>query len=157
MVDADLKPERVVIEITERFGGRVASVVKSLHRLRAHGFKIAVDDVGTGNSGLATLRQVHVEYVKLDRSIVAAASTDPAARAVLMAIATYARETGAFVIAEGIEDRETLDFLQAIDDTTLRGEFIIQGGQGYGLGRPAIDITPQRPSHLLPDPVSLTQ
>ena len=141
---AGLPPERVVIEITERFGGRVASVVKSLHRLRAHGFKIAVDDVGTGNSGLATLRQVHAEFVKLDRSIVVAASTDPASRAVLMAIAAYARETGAFVIAEGIEDRETLDFLHTIDEHGLREGIVIQGGQGYGLGRPAAAIDAAR-------------
>jgi EAL domain-containing protein (putative c-di-GMP-specific phosphodiesterase class I) len=100
---------------------------------------------------------VHVEFVKLDRSIVSATSTHPAARAVLMAIATYARETGAFVIAEGIEDRETLDFLHVLDDKTLRGELVIQGGQGYGLGRPAANITPERPTHLLADLPSLTR
>jgi EAL domain-containing protein (putative c-di-GMP-specific phosphodiesterase class I) len=118
--------------------------------LRAHGFKIAVDDVGTGNSGLATLRQVQAEFVKLDRSIVVAASTDPASRAVLMAIAAYARETGAFVIAEGIEDRETLDFLHTIDEHGLRDGIVIQGGQGYGLGRPAaaIDAVRQAPPHV---------
>jgi EAL domain-containing protein (putative c-di-GMP-specific phosphodiesterase class I) len=97
---AGLAPGPVVIEITERFGGRAASIVKCLQRLRLQGFKIAVDDVGTGNSGLAILRQVKVEFVKIDRSIVAAAPTDPGARAVLMAIATYARQTGAFVLAE---------------------------------------------------------
>jgi diguanylate cyclase (GGDEF)-like protein len=142
---AGLMPERVVIEITERFGGRAAPLVNCLQRLRSQGFKIAVDDVGTGNSGLATLRQVHAEFVKLDRSIVVAASTDPASRAVLMAIAAYARETGAFVIAEGIEDRETLDFLHTIDDHAPRGDVVIQGGQGYGLGRPTALIDAGRP------------
>jgi EAL domain-containing protein (putative c-di-GMP-specific phosphodiesterase class I) len=57
-----------------------------------------------------------------------------------MAIATYARQTGAFVIAEGIEDDETLEFLHAIDERELRGDAVIQGGQGYGLGRPATDV-----------------
>ena len=61
------------------------------------------------------LRKVGAEFVKIDRSIVAAAAADPNARAVLMAMATYARQTGSFVIAEGIEDQETLDFLRHVD------------------------------------------
>jgi EAL domain-containing protein (putative c-di-GMP-specific phosphodiesterase class I) len=140
--------ERVVIEITERFGGRADPIVKCLKRLRSQGFKIAVDDVGTGNSGLAMLRQVTVEFVKLDRSIVTAAPTDPSARGVLMAIATFARQTGSFVIAEGIEDDETLEFLHSIDERTPRGSSIIQGGQGYGLGRPTDNILDIKPTAL---------
>ena len=137
-----------MIELTERFGGRASAITNCLQRLRSQGFRIAIDDVGTGNSGLAILRQVEVEFVKLDRTIVTAAPTDPAARAVLMAISTFARQTGALVIAEGIEDRETLDFLQGLDDRASEGETIIQGGQGYGLGRPAATINPTRPEHL---------
>jgi diguanylate cyclase (GGDEF)-like protein len=143
--NAGLAPERIVIEVTERFGGRAASIVKCLARLRAYGFKVAIDDIGTGNSGLAILRQVDVDFVKLDRTIVAAASTDAAARAVLLAIATYARETGAFVIAEGIEDAETLEFLRSIHERDLSGGVVIQGGQGYGLGRPAPAIVSVAP------------
>jgi diguanylate cyclase (GGDEF)-like protein len=133
---AGLPLDRVVIEVTERFGTRTASVIKCLERLRAQGFKFAIDDVGTGNSGLAMLRQIEVDYVKIDRSIVVAAPTEPGARAVLMAIAAYAQQTGAFVIAEGVEDDETLAFLAGIDDRTLHGDTVIRGGQGYVLGRP---------------------
>ena len=75
---------------------------------RRTGFKLALDDVGTGNSGLEMLRNVQADYVKIDGGIVTAAPTDHNARAVLMAMATYARQTGAYVIAEGIEDHETL-------------------------------------------------
>jgi diguanylate cyclase (GGDEF)-like protein len=74
---AGIAPARVVIEITERFSGRAAPIVKCLQRLRSRGLKIALDDVGSGNSGLAVLRQVKVEFVKLDRTIVAAAPTEP--------------------------------------------------------------------------------
>ena len=145
---AGFSAERVVIEITERFGGRAAAIVKCLQRLRSQGFKIAVDDVGTGNSGLAILSQVKAEFVKLDRSIVAAAATDPGARAMLMAVATYARQTDAFVIAEGIEDDETLEFLHGIDEL---GAALIQGGQGYGLGHPTATIRsiPASPVRIL--------
>jgi diguanylate cyclase (GGDEF)-like protein len=141
--------ERVVVEVTERFGARTASVIKSLRRLRAQGFKIALDDVGTGNAGLEMLHRVGTDFVKIDRSIVSAAPSEPNARAVLMAMATLARQTGAFVIAEGIEDEETLDFLRHVDRSDVRPDNVIQGGQGYGLGRPAEEI-PHAPADLLP-------
>jgi diguanylate cyclase (GGDEF)-like protein len=139
---AGLSRRRVVVEVTERFGGRTAAVVKCLRRLREQGFKTALDDVGTGNSGLEMLRKVDAEFVKLDRSIVTAAPTEPSARAVLMAMATFARQTGAFVIAEGIEDEDTLQFLRGIDDHDLHVDTIIQGGQGFQLGRPSTEIPP---------------
>ncbi len=145
---AGLAPESVVVEVTERFGGRTASVVERLKQLRQQGFKIAVDDVGTGNSGLEMLREIHAEYVKIDRSIVITAATEPGARAVLMAMAIFARQTGAFVIAEGIEDDETLEFLRGIDDRDLSSSAIIQGGQGFGLGRPSQHVSPQAPPLL---------
>jgi diguanylate cyclase (GGDEF)-like protein len=135
-----IDPCRIVIEVTERFGGRMSSVVKSLQRLRAAGLQLAVDDVGTGNSGLEMLRQVHAEFVKLDRSVVVAAMTEPGARAVLLAMATFANETGAFVIAEGIEDTDMLDFLRGLEDDMTVARPRIHGGQGYGLGRPSHTI-----------------
>lgn len=142
-------PSRVVIEVTERFGGRMASVVKSLQRLRAAGLRLAIDDVGTGNSGLEMLRQLNAEFVKLDRSVVVAAMTEPGARAVLLAIATFANETGAFVIAEGIEDMDMLDFLQRLEGDMTVARPQIHGGQGYGLGRPDHAIPPTTNDLLL--------
>jgi len=138
--EADVPPGRIVVEVTERFGGRTAPVVKSLRQLREQGFKLALDDVGTGNAGLEMLREVGAEFVKLDRSIVAAAPDEANARAVLLAMATFARQTGAYVIAEGIEDDTLLDWVRTIDDTIPREAAMVQGGQGYGLGRPSAAI-----------------
>ncbi len=134
---AGLTPDQVVIEVTERFGGRAASVVKCLRRMKAQGFRIALDDVGTGNSGLAMLRDVCADYLKIDRAIVAASATEPTARAVLLAMATFADKTAAVVIAEGIEDHETLEYLRDLDRSELSGSSLIQAGQGYQLGRPS--------------------
>jgi diguanylate cyclase (GGDEF)-like protein len=146
---AGLSPQAVVVEVTERFGARTERVVKRLKRLREQGFKIAVDDVGTGNSGLEMLSKIHAEFVKLDRSIIVAAATEPSARAVLMAMATFAHQTGAFVIAEGIEDEDTLEFLRAINEEhELASDVIIQGGQGFGLGRPSYELSPESPAML---------
>ena len=109
-----------------------------LQRLRKQGFQIALDNVGTGNSGLEMLRKVDADFVKLDPSIVIAAPTDPSARAVLLAMATFARQTGSFVIAEGMEDDDTLQFLRGIDMRDLHIDTIIQGGQGGELGSPSL-------------------
>jgi diguanylate cyclase (GGDEF)-like protein len=145
---AGLAPEQVVAEVTERIGARTAPVLKSLERLRARGFKLALDDVGTGNAGLEMLRKIGAEYVKIDRSIVAAAATEPNARAVLMAMATFARQSGAFVIADGIEDEETLEFLRGVEALDARPGTIIQGGQGFELGQPATPATSPRDEAL---------
>jgi diguanylate cyclase (GGDEF)-like protein len=127
-------PTCVVIEVTERMGSRTDRVIDSIRHLRARGFRIAIDDMGSGNSGLEMLRELEPEYVKLDRSVVVGALTDRHARGILMGVTAFAHETGASVIAEGIEDDEVLDFI-----TTLRaraGDPQIIGGQGYRLGRP---------------------
>jgi diguanylate cyclase (GGDEF)-like protein len=145
---AGLSPQAVVVEVTERFGGRTTSVVKRLKQLRQQGFKIAVDDVGTGNSGLDILSKVNPEFVKLDRSIVVAAATESSARGVLMAMATFARQTGAFMIAEGIEDEDTLQFLRGIGERDRSRRTIIQGGQGFGLGRPSPELLSEPPAIL---------
>jgi diguanylate cyclase (GGDEF)-like protein len=143
VLSAGLSPERVVVEVTERFGGRMSAVLASLRRLRAQGFRIALDDVGTGNAGLEMLREVGADFVKLDRSIVAGAPEQSNARAVLLAMATFARQTGAYVIAEGIEDDALLDYVRTIDDALPReAATMIQGGQGYGLGRPSPTVPP---------------
>ena len=152
---AGLAPSQVVVEVTERFTGRGVSIVKALRILREQGFKLALDDVGTGNSGLEMLSQVQAEFVKIDRSIVVAAVAEPTARAVLMAMATYASQTHSLVIAEGIEDQETLDFLTQIDTSALRPRRIITGGQGYGLGVPSPQLPLERPDILRSHPPRL--
>ena len=128
---AGLRPERVVLEVTERFSGDLERVVSEATALRALGFKLALDDVGAGNSGLEMLRDLSVDFVKIDREVVWRAVDDSSARAVLLSITTFARQTGAYVIAEGIE---TDQMLQLVGDA--------QGVQGYLLGRP--DELPDR-------------
>src|SRR5581483_9173842 len=141
---AGLSPDNVVVEVTERFGGRTEAVVRRLTRLRKQGFKIAIDDVGTGNSGLEVLRRIDAEFIKLDAGVVSAAKSESGARAILMAMALFARQTGARVIAEGIENADDLRFIKDLNDNhEVWLDNVVQGGQGYGLGRPS----PERPTH----------
>ncbi|MDQ2622759.1 MAG: bifunctional diguanylate cyclase/phosphodiesterase [Actinomycetota bacterium] len=145
VIEAGVEVDRVVIEVTERYWGRTQPVMRHLKTLKAQGFKIALDDVGTGNSGLEMLGQVEADFVKIDRSIITAAPHDRSARAVLMAIATYAYQTGSFVIAEGIETSDILNFVEGIDAEAMRAALVVQGGQGYGLGRPSPDFPTDSP------------
>ena len=139
---AGLEPERVVLEITERFDGRIDRIVAEATRLRALGFKLALDDVGAGNSGLQMMRELELDFVKIDRMVLVRAVTDVTARAVLVSVIAFARETGTFVIAEGIEDDEMLALARwpRPAEADLLGA---QGLQGYLLGRPGALDAPE--------------
>ncbi len=135
---AGLSPERVVLEITERCLARPAVVRRETKRLRELGFNIALDDMGVGYTGLDMLRMVPVDYLKVDREIVAGALVDTTARSVLAAILAFALEAGTFVIAEGIENEAMLDFLcQAARESPDRQ---VHAVQGYLLGRPSFEL-----------------
>ena len=66
------------------------------------------------------------------------------------ALATFALHTGAFVIAEGIEDDYTLDILRDLEQERTDSHAIVQGGQGYGLGKPSPKIDIELPASLRP-------
>jgi EAL domain-containing protein (putative c-di-GMP-specific phosphodiesterase class I) len=100
------------------------------------------------------LARLNVEFVKIDRSVVSGAMTEPRARGVLLAMATYATETGAFVIAEGIEDVDMLEFLRRLEDDLTVARPRIHGGQGFGLGRPG-GAMPATTNELLQDRIAV--
>jgi EAL domain-containing protein (putative c-di-GMP-specific phosphodiesterase class I) len=134
VAEAGLEVSRVVVEVTEQ--GQISSELlnQRLAELRALDFRIALDDVGAGNAGIQVLRTVRVDYLKIDRSVVAEALSSDAARAVLSALLAYAAEMDSYVIAEGIETNDMLGFVQAL---SLRAPRIQVGGvQGFHLGRP---------------------
>jgi EAL domain-containing protein (putative c-di-GMP-specific phosphodiesterase class I) len=101
------------------------------------GFTLALDDTGAGNAGLEMLSQVPVDVVKIDRGVVVKALTDRAARGVLAGIIAIARETGTYVIAEGIEDQAMLDLVRRVGGRAGSVQDGVQGVQGYLLGRPS--------------------
>ncbi len=134
---AGLEPERVVLEITERTDARMEILRPETERLRALGFKLALDDVGAGNAGLEMLRALPVEFIKVDRGVVSAAVEDRSARAVLLGIMAFARELDAFVIAEGIETEAMLELARDPEPARKLVSLGAQGAQGYLLGRPS--------------------
>jgi len=134
---AGYEPERVVLEITERTDARKELLIPEAARLRALGFKLALDDVGAGNAGLEMLSALPVDFIKIDRAVVSAAVEDRGARAVMLAIMAFARESGSFVIAEGIESEAMLELARDPHPNGETRSVGAQGAQGFLLGRPA--------------------
>ena len=124
--DDTIPYDRVLLEITEReFVDPVAA--GSLNALHASGWRVAVDDFGTGHSSLAALEQLAIDRLKIDRAFVSTISDETINRPVLDAIIQLADRLTIPTIAEGIETQAQLDYLAA------RG---VQFGQGYLIGRP---------------------
>jgi diguanylate cyclase (GGDEF)-like protein len=127
---------RVVIELTERTAIPGSLLLHGLDSLREAGFRVALDDVGSGNSGLELLRSAKFDFVKIDRSVIVSALDRGPGRAVVSALVALGNEIGANVIAEGVEDTAMLDVVRAA--ITDRPQLSIMGLQGYLFGRPAI-------------------
>jgi len=135
---AGLDANNVVIELTERRIDDQAAIIQRAQTLRALGVRMALDDTGSGHAGLEILSKLRLDFVKIDRSLLVKAIHDPGARGVLAGIIAIARETGSYLIAEGIESRELLDFACVAHDpgnATVAG---VRGVQGYLLGRPEL-------------------
>lgn len=103
------------------------SAVALLTDIRRLGVKIAIDDFGTGYSSLSYLKRLPIDILKLDRSFVNGATSDPDDAALVMAIITLAHNLRLKVIAEGVETEEHLRFLRLLR---------CDGGQGYLFGKP---------------------
>jgi diguanylate cyclase (GGDEF)-like protein len=138
---AGLRPHQIVLELTEHATTRLRHVVREITRLRDLGFKIALDDVGAGNAGLELLCSVAVDFVKVDRSVIAKAGHDASALGVLEAVIAYAARTGATVIAEGIEEEAQLALVREPSTAEFAPRHGIRAGQGFLLGRPSPEFT----------------
>jgi diguanylate cyclase (GGDEF)-like protein len=121
LADADLAPQRLVIEVTESTVLDSTTVSATLDELVRLGVGIALDDFGTGYSALTTLRSLPIDIVKIDKSFVAGALTQAADQAVVEAIVQMADRLGLQTVAEGVESVEQQTFLEAAGVTALQG------------------------------------
>lgn len=130
---APLEPwaHRVVLEITERaplqdFQGAEAVLAELTRR----GFRIAVDDIGSGYNSLAVLAELQPAFIKADMSIVRNIDREARKQRLLQLLASFASASGAELIAEGVET-------EAEELASARcGAHLVQG---FHVGRPAID------------------
>jgi len=105
-------------------------------RLRAAGFGFAIDDAGSGYSGLESIVQLRPEYVKVPRTLVAGLDEDRIKREIVGSLAALGERIDAELIAEGIETRGELESLRGLG---------VPWGQGFLLGRPAARPVVTRP------------
>ncbi|CQR55315.1 EAL domain/GGDEF domain protein [Paenibacillus riograndensis SBR5] len=126
--ELNLSPERVVFELTERQAVQdYVGFEKVLSHYREQGFRIAVDDAGSGYNSLKTLVYLKPEFIKLDKFLIRGIHSNREQQELLELISEYASRSATRVIAEGIETEEELLYLQMAS---------IEFGQGYALGRP---------------------
>jgi diguanylate cyclase (GGDEF)-like protein/PAS domain S-box-containing protein len=123
-----VSPGRVELEITETTLMMDAErTLPLLDELRAMGVHLSIDDFGTGYSSLSALQQFPIGTLKIDRSFVRNAATDPDDATIVRTIIEMGRSLGLQVLAEGIETQEQLAFLRSAG---------CQFGQGRLLSEP---------------------
>jgi EAL domain-containing protein (putative c-di-GMP-specific phosphodiesterase class I) len=123
----DRSPQTVVLDITEHERIRDYDLLRRvLSAYRSEGIRFALDDVGEGHSTLELIAASSCEFLKLGRSVTMTSSR-VSSRSVMDAAITFARVSGALVIAEGIENEFAADVMKAAG---------IGLGQGFGLGKP---------------------
>ncbi|MCU1396029.1 MAG: diguanylate phosphodiesterase [Ilumatobacteraceae bacterium] len=124
-----VEPDRIVIELTEHTAfDRCPELPDELMRLRRRGVRLAVDDAGSGYSSLTHILQLAPDFIKLDRELIAGVDADPVRRALVTSLVSFARDTGAQIVAEGIETIGELGLLRRLG---------AHHAQGYLLGRPS--------------------
>jgi len=98
---------RVVLELTDRAPvDDIKDVAVRIRRLRELGFRIAIDDLGAGQAGLATLSQLEPEFVKLDISLIRDVHRDATKRKIVSSLVRHCHTMGKAIIAEGVEREE---------------------------------------------------
>ncbi|RUO63104.1 bifunctional diguanylate cyclase/phosphodiesterase [Pseudidiomarina insulisalsae] len=119
----------VVLELSEHYEISDISQLKTqMHRLRAIGYRFAIDDLGAGHSSFKLWAEVRPDFVKLDRYFISDINNSPYKREFVQHIVTLAKNLHATVIAEGIETQEELRQLQKL------GVFAMQG---FLIGKPS--------------------
>jgi len=120
----EIPPAYIIFEITE------SSMIKDpdlaleiLNRLTKRGLKISIDDFGTGYSSLAYLKKLPVNEIKIDKSFVTDMLTSENDAVIVKSIIDLSHNLGLNVVAEGVEDKETVDRLQSLGCDVLQGYY----------------------------------
>jgi len=117
--------ERVTLEITEHAAIEKYQELESLLRpIRARGLKLAVDDAGAGYASFRHILRLAPDRIKLDSSLTRNIDTDPTRRALIAAFVRFAEDTGAKLIAEGVETETELQALQTLGVAKAQGFFL---------------------------------
>jgi PAS domain S-box-containing protein len=126
--DPTFPATRVVAELTEHVEvTRYDDLRAAIDELRSVGIRIAVDDAGSGFASFKHILELRPDVIKLDRAMVSGITEDPVRRALAAAVADFAANIGARVVAEGVEEVEELQAVRVAG---------IGWAQGYLFGQP---------------------
>ena len=125
MENHHFNPADICLEITER--DMMTDVDKSvalLHNYREYGFQLSIDDYGVGYSALSKLSVMPVDELKIDKSFILKLISQPQDQVIVKSTITMAHDLGLRVVAEGVEDQESLNWLIAQGCDFIQGYFI---------------------------------
>lgn len=128
ITETNIDPEWLELEITESaFMENTAECVECIKRLRETGVSVSIDDFGTGYSSLTYLRNFPINHLKIDQSFIKEMIRNSQDIAIVKAIIYLAHELKVKVVAEGVEEKESLECLRLLGCDEI---------QGYYVGRP---------------------
>lgn len=131
-----ISPDHIVFEITERDTVKNLSLLERfLSELKADGFKLAIDDFGSGFSSFHYLRRFPIDYLKIEGDFISNMLSSEKDHTFVTSIRSLAREMGITVVAEYVESAEVLGELERME---------VHLAQGYYIGRPARELLPVR-------------
>jgi diguanylate cyclase (GGDEF)-like protein len=121
-------PGRLTLEVTETgILSDPARVDEVVRQLRAMGVGIAVDDYGTGHASLSYLKKLAIDELKIDKSFVTEMNRDPSDLTIVRSTIALGHDLGLRIVAEGVEDAETLERLAQMGCDLA---------QGWAIGHP---------------------
>ena len=124
----NIGPDRIIIELTEQNSiNDMTGFVSTVEHYKNQGFKIAIDDFGSGFSGLNRVCEISPEFIKIDMQLVRDIHKDPLKRSAVSSTVDFCRNAGIRVIAEGIETEDELKTIIRLG---------VEFGQGYYLLHP---------------------
>lgn len=124
-----ISPQSIIFEITERTAIEDYKGFRSiLNNYKQQGYKIAIDDAGSGYSGMKTITETQPNYIKIDMALVRDINKDHFKQAMMRTFVKLGEATGIRLIAEGIETKQELQTLIQLG---------VYAGQGYFIQRPA--------------------
>jgi sensor c-di-GMP phosphodiesterase-like protein len=127
LLESGLQPQHINLEITEScFMASPERAMEVIQRIHDCGFKLSIDDFGTGYSSLSYMKSLPIDELKIDQSFVRRLLQSPGDQAIVASTIELAHNLKLSVVAEGIEDQATANWLRA------RGCDI---GQGYCFAR----------------------
>ena len=123
-----IEPKEIVLEVTENaICGEISTAIETLAKLRLKGFKLAIDDYGTGFANAQQLSRVPATELKLDRILVDNVATRPQQLAILKSTVNLAKDLGLTTVAEGVEN---------FDDFKILFQLKVDLIQGYYFAKP---------------------